>query len=154
MKSQKRRFRVWVVMRLFGFASSIALLSEIQAESWIGMRGRAWRLPILRWELIFPMSSGWRSGRTEGQCWTRWRSICEYGHFKVILRVHARTMTDLITETDTSHVIKTIPGRHASTMNDQNLQLALKWIKGCTRSHPICKEFQPRQSNWRPSRLI
>ncbi|KAL5593133.1 hypothetical protein FOBRF1_012235 [Fusarium oxysporum] len=57
-------------------------------------------------------------------------------------------------ETDTSHVIKTIPGRHASTMNDQNLQLALKWIKGCTRSHPICKEFQPRQSKWRPTRLI
>ncbi|KAG7409732.1 hypothetical protein Forpe1208_v010998 [Fusarium oxysporum f. sp. rapae] len=57
-------------------------------------------------------------------------------------------------ETDTNHVIKTIPGRHASTMNDQNLQLALKWIKGCNRSHPICKEFQPRQSKWRPTRLI
>ncbi|KAL9564128.1 hypothetical protein ACKAV7_011635 [Fusarium commune] len=57
-------------------------------------------------------------------------------------------------ETDTNHVIKTIPGRHASAMNDQNLQLALKWIKGCNRSHPICKEFQPRQSKWRPTRLI
>ncbi|KAF5257806.1 hypothetical protein FOXYS1_11655 [Fusarium oxysporum] len=57
-------------------------------------------------------------------------------------------------ETDTSQVIKTIPGRHASIMNDQNLQLAMKWIKGCIRSHPICKEFQPRQSNWRPTRLI
>ncbi|KAF5711582.1 hypothetical protein FGLOB1_4941 [Fusarium globosum] len=57
-------------------------------------------------------------------------------------------------ETDTSHVIKTIPGKHASTMNDQNLQLALKWIEGCNRSHPICKEFQPQQPNWRPMRLI
>ncbi|CVL06899.1 related to tol protein [Fusarium mangiferae] len=57
-------------------------------------------------------------------------------------------------ETDTNHVIKTIPGKHASTMNDQNSQLALKWIKGCKRSHPICKEFQPRQTNWRPTRLI
>jgi hypothetical protein len=50
--------------------------------------------------------------------------------------------------------VKTIPGKHASTMNDQNLQLALKWIKGCTRSHPICKRFQPRLSGWRPTRLI
>ncbi|KAF5686355.1 hypothetical protein FCIRC_2911 [Fusarium circinatum] len=57
-------------------------------------------------------------------------------------------------ETDTSHVIKTIPGKHASTMNDQNLQLTLKWIKGCNRSHPICKEFRPQQPNWRPTRLI
>ncbi|KAF5591863.1 hypothetical protein FPCIR_5931 [Fusarium pseudocircinatum] len=57
-------------------------------------------------------------------------------------------------ETETSHVIKTIPGKHASTMNEQNLQLARKWIKGCSRSHPICKEFQPQQSNWRPTRLI
>ncbi|PNP85000.1 hypothetical protein FNYG_01697 [Fusarium nygamai] len=39
-------------------------------------------------------------------------------------------------------------------MNEQNLQLARKWIKGCSRSHPICKEFQPQQSNWRPTRLI
>ncbi|KAF5556870.1 hypothetical protein FMEXI_923 [Fusarium mexicanum] len=57
-------------------------------------------------------------------------------------------------ETDTSHVMKTVPGKHASTSNDQNLQLALKWIKGCNRSHPICKEFQPQQPNWRPTRLI
>ncbi|EWG55534.1 hypothetical protein FVEG_17540 [Fusarium verticillioides 7600] len=57
-------------------------------------------------------------------------------------------------ETETSHVIKTIPGKHASTMNEQNLQLARKWIKGCNRSHPICKEFQSRQPNWRPTRLI
>ncbi|KAG5776157.1 hypothetical protein H9Q73_010166 [Fusarium xylarioides] len=57
-------------------------------------------------------------------------------------------------ETETSHVIKTIPGKHASTMNEQNLQLARKWIKGCNRSHPICKEFQPQHSNWRPTRLI
>ncbi|KAF5648598.1 hypothetical protein F52700_914 [Fusarium sp. NRRL 52700] len=57
-------------------------------------------------------------------------------------------------ETDTSHVVKTIPGKHASTMNEQNLQLALKWIKGCNRSHPICKEFQPQQTNWHPTRLI
>ncbi|KAF4342847.1 hypothetical protein FBEOM_3192 [Fusarium beomiforme] len=57
-------------------------------------------------------------------------------------------------ETDTGHVLKTMPGRHASTMNEQNLQLALKWIKGCTRSHPICKRFQPQQSGWRPTRLV
>ncbi|KAF4949936.1 hypothetical protein FGADI_8537 [Fusarium gaditjirri] len=57
-------------------------------------------------------------------------------------------------ETDTSHVVKTMPGKHASTMNDQNLQLASKWTKGCNRSHPICKEFQPRRSKWRPTRLL
>ncbi|CAG7557782.1 unnamed protein product [Fusarium equiseti] len=39
-------------------------------------------------------------------------------------------------------------------MNDQNLQLALRWIKSCSRSHPKCKAFQHQMTGWRPTRLI
>ncbi|KAF4452206.1 hypothetical protein F53441_4946 [Fusarium austroafricanum] len=39
-------------------------------------------------------------------------------------------------------------------MNDQNLKLASKWIKGCLKSHPMCKAFQPQKPEWRPTRLV
>lgn len=39
-------------------------------------------------------------------------------------------------------------------MNSQNLQLALKWIKGCDRSHPKCKAFRHQKPGWRPTRLL
>ncbi|RFN50602.1 hypothetical protein FIE12Z_5104 [Fusarium flagelliforme] len=39
-------------------------------------------------------------------------------------------------------------------MNEQNLQLALRWIKSCNRSHPKCKAFQHQMTGWRPTRLI
>src|SRR6478609_1999420 len=60
----------------------------------------------------------------------------------------------LDTETDTNHILKTLPGKQVSTMNEQNLQLALRWIKSCSRSHPKCKAFQHQMTGWRPTRLI
>ncbi|KAH7191703.1 heterokaryon incompatibility protein-domain-containing protein [Fusarium flagelliforme] len=57
-------------------------------------------------------------------------------------------------ETDTNHILKTLPGKQVSTMNEQNLQLALRWIKSCNRSHPKCKAFQHQMTGWRPTRLI
>ncbi|RGP69221.1 hypothetical protein FLONG3_7857 [Fusarium longipes] len=57
-------------------------------------------------------------------------------------------------ETDTAHILDTVPDQHSSTLNKQNLELASKWIKKCIRSHPMCKSYQSQKPGWRPKRLV
>ncbi|KAG8666722.1 hypothetical protein FPOAC2_11843 [Fusarium poae] len=60
----------------------------------------------------------------------------------------------LLQETEGKHILNTELRQHASTLNNQNLQLASKWIKKCVRSHHMCGAYQSQQSGWRPKRLV